>query len=69
MIDGVAEMPGDVSRLKREKQPMSDFVRDALMESGLMDAYEARPPYQRNDYLLWINEAKRQSTKEKRLRL
>ncbi|AEG31620.1 hypothetical protein Thicy_0848 [Thiomicrospira cyclica ALM1] len=58
-----------MSRLKREKQPMSDFVRDALMESGLMDAYEARPPYQRNDYLLWINEAKRQSTKEKRLRL
>ncbi len=61
-------MTGDKSKLKREKQPMPDYVRDALMESGLMDAYEARPPYQRNDYLLWINEAKRQNTKAKRLK-
>jgi uncharacterized protein YdeI (YjbR/CyaY-like superfamily) len=32
-----------------------------------MAAYESRPPYQRNDYLWWINEAKKQDTKEKRL--
>lgn len=61
-------MPGEESSLKREKQPMPGFVERALMEAGLMDAYEARPPYQRNDYLLWINEAKRQETKNKRLR-
>jgi hypothetical protein len=46
---------------------MPDFVRDALIESGLMDAYDSRPPYQRNDYLGWIIRAKRQTTKEKRL--
>ncbi|MGR3433920.1 MAG: YdeI/OmpD-associated family protein, partial [Shimia sp.] len=30
-------------------------------------AYDARPPYQRNDYLWWINDAKRQDTKQRRL--
>ncbi|WP_375058259.1 YdeI/OmpD-associated family protein [Zobellella sp. DQSA1] len=60
-------MADDASRLKRKKQPMPDFVRDALKARGLFDVYEARPPYQRNDYLLWINNAERQETKEKRL--
>ena len=60
-------MPHDVSKLKRAKQPMPDFVRNALKDRGLMDAYAERPPYQQNDYLLWINDAKRQETKEKRL--
>lgn len=46
---------------------MPDFVRHALEEHGLMDAYRERPAYQQNDYLRWINEAKRQETKEKRL--
>ena len=32
-----------------------------------MDAYRARPPYQRNDYIGWINQAKREETKQKRL--
>ena len=32
-----------------------------------MDAYRARPPYQRNDYLGWIDRAKRPETKERRL--
>lgn len=53
--------------LKRPIQPMPDFVRDALEEKGLMDAYHARPDYQQNDYLGWINRAKRDATKEKRL--
>lgn len=43
------------SRLKRELQPMPAFVEQALSESGLMAAYQARPAYQRNDYLSWIN--------------
>ena len=51
----------------RAREPMPDFVVRALDETGLRDAYEARPPYQRNDYLLWINTAKRQDTKQKRL--
>jgi uncharacterized protein YdeI (YjbR/CyaY-like superfamily) len=56
------------SNLKRDRQTMPEFVKRALLERGLMDAYDERPPYQRNDYLLWINSAKRQETKKKRLR-
>jgi uncharacterized protein YdeI (YjbR/CyaY-like superfamily) len=54
-------------KLRRKIQPIPDFVRDALKARGLVEKYEERPAYQRNDYLLWINTAKTPSTKEKRL--
>jgi uncharacterized protein YdeI (YjbR/CyaY-like superfamily) len=57
----------DFSSLSRPIQPMPQFVLDALEEHGLMDAYRSRPPYQQNDYLGWINRAKRPETKRKRL--
>jgi uncharacterized protein YdeI (YjbR/CyaY-like superfamily) len=61
-------MPEDkFKNLKRPRHPMPDFVREALEEHVLMDAYHARPAYQQNDYLGWINRAKRQETKAKRL--
>lgn len=60
-------MPRQSSRLTRPQNPMPGFVRDALISSGLMEAYENRPAYQRNDYLGWIDSAKRLETKEKRL--
>ncbi len=46
---------------------MPEFVLLALEAHGLRAAYDARPPYQRNDYLLWINKAQREETKQKRL--
>ena len=46
---------------------MPEFVLEALLARGLMDAYEARPPYQQNDYIGWITRAKRDETKQKRL--
>ena len=55
------------SRLSRPIQPMPDAVEQALTEQGLLEAYQARPPYQRNDYLGWINRARRPETKERRL--
>ena len=55
------------SSLSRPIQSMPDFVEDALIENHLLDAYKSRPPYQQNDYLSWINRAKRPETKEKRL--
>jgi uncharacterized protein YdeI (YjbR/CyaY-like superfamily) len=55
------------SRLKRPRHEMPGFVRDALLEHDLMDAYLSRPPYQQNDYIGWMNHAKRQETKERRL--
>lgn len=53
--------------LKRKLQPMPGFVRTALAKRKLLAAYRARPPYQRNDYLLWINTAKREETKRTRM--
>lgn len=55
------------SKLKRPKHPMPDFVKKALEERGLLNEYNERPAYQQNDYIGWINSAKRQETKEKRL--
>jgi uncharacterized protein YdeI (YjbR/CyaY-like superfamily) len=46
---------------------MPRFVNQALEERGLMDAYKERPAYQQNDYVGWINGAKRPETKERRL--
>ena len=42
-------------------------VERALVNAGLMGLYQARPPYQRNDYLGWIDRAKRPETKARRL--
>ncbi len=51
----------------RPRQDMPDFVREALKDRGLEAAYARRPAYQRNDYLMWINKAVRDATKQKRL--
>ena len=57
----------DFSSLSRPIHPVPDFVKAALVERGLVSAYRSRPPYQQNDYVGWINRAKRSETKEKRL--
>ena len=51
----------------RPRYPMPEFMRQALATRGLMDAYLARPAYQRNDYIGWITRAKQKATQEKRL--
>jgi len=56
-----------LSRMKRERYPMPDFIRDALAAKKLGAAYDARPPYQRNDYIGWITRAKLPATQQKRL--
>ncbi|MEJ6781679.1 YdeI/OmpD-associated family protein [Aminobacter sp. Piv2-1] len=53
--------------LTREINPIPDWIRDELVARGLLAAYEARPAYQRNDYLGWIGRAKREDTRRKRL--
>lgn len=56
-----------VSPPRRPRQSMPAFVRRALEQRGLLAQYRQRPPYQRNDYLGWIAQAKREVTKQKRL--
>jgi uncharacterized protein YdeI (YjbR/CyaY-like superfamily) len=53
--------------LKRPLNPLPAFVREALETKNLTAAYEARPQYQRNDYLGWIARAKLPATQQKRL--
>lgn len=53
--------------LQRQIHPMPNDVRSALSGRGLTEAYEGRPPYQRNDYLGWIAQAKQPDTRRKRL--
>ena len=53
--------------LKRPRYPMPDFVKEALLERDLLAAYQDRPAYQQNDYIGWINQAKLEATKQKRL--
>jgi len=43
---------------------MPEPVREALKKRGLMSTYEERPDYQRNDYLGWIAQAKREETSQ-----
>ena len=52
---------------RRPPQSMPPAVRDALKARGLLADYEARPFYQRNDYLAWIARPKRAETRERRL--
>lgn len=61
-------MQRDFSNLKRDLQPMPDYVEAALRREKLFEKYEARPAYQQNDYLSWITRAKREETRDKRLR-
>jgi uncharacterized protein YdeI (YjbR/CyaY-like superfamily) len=52
---------------KRPRQALPAFVRQALLARELLAAYDARPAYQRNDYLAWITRAKLPATQQKRL--
>jgi uncharacterized protein YdeI (YjbR/CyaY-like superfamily) len=58
----------DFSSLSRPIHPMPDFVKEALLERRLLNAYRSRPPYQQNDYIGWIDRAKRWETKQRRLK-
>ncbi|MEL6959483.1 MAG: YdeI/OmpD-associated family protein [Pseudomonadota bacterium] len=53
--------------MKRPAHPIPEDVALALSAAGLTALYEARPWYQRNDYLGWIVRAKRQDTRQRRL--
>lgn len=52
---------------RRPRWPMPIYFEEALVESGLMDTYRQRPPYQQNDYVSWVSRAKRPETRQKRL--
>ena len=60
-------MTKDLTKLQRDRHPMPTFVKSALEVHALMSDYLERPAYQQNDYIGWINRAKQNATKQKRL--
>jgi Bacteriocin-protection, YdeI or OmpD-Associated/Domain of unknown function (DU1801) len=60
-------MPKRAPQAERERHPMPDYILETLKKTKLFDAYNSRPPFQRNDYLGWIAEAKREETRQKRI--
>lgn len=53
--------------LRRPIHDMPSDVARTLKETGTLKPYNARPAYQRNDYLGWIQMAKSSSTRQRRL--
>ncbi|MCA6101660.1 YdeI/OmpD-associated family protein [Bradyrhizobium australafricanum] len=53
--------------LKRPRAAMPASIRHELDATGLMQAFKARPPYQRNDYLHLIGRSVRTATRRKRI--
>lgn len=53
--------------MKRPLNPMPDDIAAILDQRGLRAAYDARPPYQRNDWLGWIARARREATRQSRI--
>ena len=51
----------------RERHPMPDDVLSALRSENVLADFEARPAYQRNDYVGWITRAARAETRQKRI--
>ncbi len=69
-ISPTKRRPGMAKRApaaKRERHPMPDYVLNALEQENLFEAYNSRPPYQQNDYVGWITDAKRDETRSARL--
>ena len=46
---------------------MPPDVREALNGRGVMKQYRARPAYQQNDYIGWINRTKHAITRQQRI--
>jgi uncharacterized protein YdeI (YjbR/CyaY-like superfamily) len=52
---------------KRPRYKMPAGIKAALSKRGILKAYNARPAYQRNDYLGWIAQGKTDATQAKRI--
>jgi uncharacterized protein YdeI (YjbR/CyaY-like superfamily) len=46
---------------------MPDDIKTVLISENVLADYDARPAYQRNDYIGWITRATKQETRIKRI--
>ena len=54
-------------RFRRDLHPMPEFVMNALLTHQLLTAFNARPAYQRDEYLGWIGRAQPEGMQHQRL--
>lgn len=54
--------------LQRPEPPMPHDMADALDETGLRGAYDARPEQQRAEYIAWIERAVRPEIRARRMK-
>jgi uncharacterized protein YdeI (YjbR/CyaY-like superfamily) len=52
--------------LTRKINRLPVTLKRRMEAEGVLELYNQRPPYQRNDYLGWIARAKQEATQEKR---
>lgn len=66
-------MPGDRVRITavvddgRREVLIPPDLRDALVDSGVLDAWEGMPPGKREHILAWVEKAVHEATREKRI--
>ncbi|MDZ4168239.1 MAG: YdeI/OmpD-associated family protein [Coriobacteriia bacterium] len=53
---------------KRPDLPMPEDMQQALEAASLLNAFALRPDNQRNGYVSWIQESRREITRRKRIR-
>ena len=51
----------------RPSQNLPAWIDEALEARELTSAYRERPPYQQRDYVAWVDGAKRDATRQRRL--
>ena len=61
-------MSTDYSRLKRKLNALPEPLQMTMQEYGVLEDFYQRPAYQQNDYIAWIERAKKPQTREKRIR-
>lgn len=57
----------DFSKPKRKRYLIPEYVKLALVKESVLNLYQSRPAYQQNDYIGWIERAKRPETQSRRL--
>jgi hypothetical protein len=52
---------------RRDESPVPDDLLAALRGAGALERWEALPPSHRREYLVWVEEAKREATRQRRV--
>jgi uncharacterized protein YdeI (YjbR/CyaY-like superfamily) len=60
-------MAAVATTLSRKINRLPVSLKRRMEQEGVLELYNQRPPYQRNDYLGWIARAKQEATQQKRI--